>query len=54
VLSALPISAGGKNNRDPKKDVVLMPGDVVTLDLCPNELFLLLEMDALMLTSAHR
>ena len=53
MLGALPIAIGGKN-RDPALDVTLVPGDVITLDRCPDEVFIILEMDALERTSAHR
>jgi hypothetical protein len=52
-LSAIPITTGGKN-RKPEDDMILRAGDLVRLDRCPGEYFILLDLTAFMSTTAHR
>ena len=53
MLSALPFTSGGKN-RDRAKDLELPAGHLFTIDRCPKELFIAMDLTAFMETGTHR
>jgi hypothetical protein len=53
MLGALPVTKNSKT-RVPANDTILVPGDVIRLDRCPAEIFIVFEIDTKMETSVHR